>query len=435
MRGQIFKIVTASFFLFCLTVTGYAQDYKQELQAINGYLKKINGAGFDSISIKDGELTRYYRQYYYKVKIKDLAGGELLKKEKEFKVNCVDGTNCVYNSFSERNDKQLRFSYKFEQLDTISVLFANLIEAYRGNKPVVNNNASIQAKKQDRLSREEALSNLNQYLTTFDNDRFSGIEIKDEYLYNNYKSGKYEKVKITDLGNIVLHESLKSITWGCKGRNCIYVSDNKDYRTSMYFRSGTGKDIKKLKELLDELAVALNVQNTSVSKYASNNTDAGKKQSGDSDEDYLGLAVDTPKQTTKEAATPQSQPGNNAISQNSEIKALLSKINNYLSENSVKLKSVEMKDGKVFFNFKMGLRTESQSINISDFAKQVKIEDVSIFSSKEVRMSSIDKKEIFFSSFSNQYMKFVTLSNDAEDKQIQLKKLVTDLQTSIKSRL
>jgi len=69
---------------------------------------------------------------------------------------------------------------------------------------------------------------------------------------------------------------------------------------------------------------------------------------------------------------------------------------------------------------------------LSDFAKNVSIQDASIFSLNELRIYCKENKEYFFSSFTNAYSKKITImTGEKEVLQAQIKQYLIELQTAL----
>ncbi len=419
LKIYIFKTTTVLVLFIFVTMSLQAQDYNKELIALNNYLSYINKkSGYGGYGGKDSVWIAYesiyrscpvYRKEYYSMKIADIENGETFSRKNEFRINCKEGKNCVY--YSRVTEFTPYMFFRRGNIDSISTLFTNLINAYYGHKAPV---AKVQEYDTittitNVLSIEDALKNLNAFLPTiYYGDKYSGLEIKDGYLISHFYNKKFEKAKISDLKNISFSNYFDEgktgngwIEWFCEVGNCVFSTDFNSNKPSLFFKTKTEPEAEKLKILLDDLAVALGVRNNSKSNYNVKKTT------------YI------PKSEKKE--------NNKTIAKNP-----LMEINNFLKQHIIKLKSVEIKDNKLFFNYRVGIRTESQSISLSDFVNHVKIEETSVFSLKEIRLICTTEAKPFFSSLTNTYSKYITASQKTDEINSQIKKLLTDLQSQQK---
>lgn len=269
------------------------------------------------------------------------------------------------------------------------------------------------------LSPKEALKKVNTLLVSINDGNYVEMKLIDLYLYLYYKDGKYVGVPVDKLDNIYLVDGYgigaKFLKWHVDCEKCfksnqsINIPKGEDFYFSFFIPKNQLQEGEKLKILFDDLAVALDVKNNSVSNY--------------NVKTYQPKSVKDNEIKTKQSLTNNGEP----------ISSLLLKINNYLKDNITKLKSVEIKDNKVFFNFRLGVRTEGQSISKKDFTTQVTIKDVEVFSLSEVRIVSNGQTEIFLSSLTNAYSKYITVSNDSKKQQLEIKKLLIELQKLLKS--
>jgi hypothetical protein len=410
------KITSTIILLSCLSVATYSQSYQQELNKLNSYLIKSSELnGNDSLWVnKYGELyirDGYLKSCYAYCKIKHIENATISSSKKELRVNCKYGKRFIKSSGCRGEYTSIK--HKYGSTDSVGALFKNFIDAYYGNYP--NYNTIIT----NVLSPKEALKKVNTLLVSINDGNYVEMKLIDLYLYLYYKDGKYVGVPVDKLDNIYLVDGYgigaKFLKWHVDCEKCfksnqsINIPKGEDFYFSFFIPKNQLQEGEKLKILFDDLAVALDVKNNSVSNY--------------NVKTYQPKSVKDNEIKTKQSLTNNGEP----------ISSLLLKINNYLKDNITKLKSVEIKDNKVFFNFRLGVRTEGQSISKKDFTTQVTIKDVEVFSLSEVRIVSNGQTEIFLSSLTNAYSKYITVSNDSKKQQLEIKKLLIELQKLLKS--
>lgn len=409
------KITSTIILLSCLSVA-YSQSYQQELNKLNSYLIKSSELNQnDSLWVNEyGELNiidGYLKSCYAYCKIKHIENATISSSKKELRVNCKYGKRFIKSSGCRGEYTSIK--HKYGSTDSVGTLFKNFIDAYNGNNP--NYNTIIT----NVLSPKEALKKVNTLLVSINDGNYVEMKLIDLYLYLYYKDGKYVGVPVDELDNIYLEDGYgigtKFLKWHVDCEKCfksnqsIKIPKGEDFYFTFFIPKNQLQEGEKLKILFDDLAVALGVKNNSVSNY--------------NVKTYRPKSVKDNEIKTKQSLTNNGEP----------ISSLLLKINNYLKDNITKLKSVEIKDNKVFFNFRLGVRTEGQSISKKDFTTQVTIKDVEVFSLSEVRIVSNGQTEIFLSSLTNAYSKYITVSNDSKKQQLEIKKLLIELQKLLKS--
>ncbi len=102
------------------------------------------------------------------------------------------------------------------------------------------------------------LKKINDYLKTFDNGYYGYLEIKDGYLFDRYKSGKYSKISMSDMSTIT-EESSKKIVINCKNeKECVYSTYTNSYHTTLSFSQSEDFNTTKLIGYFYELKDAYN---------------------------------------------------------------------------------------------------------------------------------------------------------------------------------
>lgn len=414
------KFLSIVILLNCLISSTYSQGYEQELKKLNSYLIETSELyKNDSLWVNNyGELYRrdgYQKSCSAYCKIKYIDGGIVLSSKNEFRVSCKEGNRFINSGiYSNCGGGYITFKPKYGSADSIGTLFKDFINAYYGN--YANYNTIIS----NALSVEDAIKNVNAHLASM-NIEYSEVQLKDKYLSLYNKEGHYVSVPVDKLDNIYTVDGYgngaKFIKWYVDCEKCfksnqsINLPKGENFYISFFIPKNQLQEGAKLKILLDDLAVALGVINNSISNY---NVKSYQPKT-------VKVNNDQPN---------QNQPASNPATKTSE---LLLKINTYLKDNTTKLKSIEIRDSKVIFNFRFGIRTENQTIGINDFASQVTIQNVDIFTISELRIVSNTQTALFLSSLTNSYSKYITVSNDSVKQQLEIKNLLIELQKLLKS--
>jgi hypothetical protein len=256
----------------------FSQSYKTQLKAVNDYLKTFDNGYYGYLEIKDGFLYDRFKDgnNYCKAKLSDL--GKAYEKETSRKVElpCKGTDNCLFSTFTNQYYNSFSFSQStdFNSNEFITLL-NNLVAAY--NK--TNNDddwidedfelsekqkkafSNLTDKKTDNNTTQKnttsgnyqpALKKLNDYLATFDNGYYGYFEVKDGYIYDRFKAGKYNKFKMEDIEGAVIQEQYKRVIFKCKGDNKCISTDWKENGKEEYSQFTTG-NVFNYQELADLL--------------------------------------------------------------------------------------------------------------------------------------------------------------------------------------
>lgn len=120
------------------------------------------------------------------------------------------------------------------------------------------NQASL-ATQTSTPGKEQALTEVNQFLVTLDNGYFGRIEVIQDELFVRYKSGQFNRVKISDLAGAEVDRSYKVVSLKCKGTSkCIYSSwfGGGQYEY-VQFTSNVAFDLDRLCALLNNLLLEI----------------------------------------------------------------------------------------------------------------------------------------------------------------------------------
>ncbi len=111
---------------------------------------------------------------------------------------------------------------------------------------------------------QRELKKINDYLKTFDDGYYGYFEIKDGYLIDNFKSGKYTKTKMSDLNYALVTQTNRKVTIKCKaGKECVFSTYTDGYHDELNFSQSTDFDSKKFSDLLNDLLDSYNEKETS----------------------------------------------------------------------------------------------------------------------------------------------------------------------------
>jgi hypothetical protein len=242
---------------------------------VNDFLKTFDNGYYGYLEIKDGYLyDRFPSGKYSKSEIKYLGNAYEAEQNKKVSMDCTGGKDCVYSTYTDSYHKNVGFSQTADfNTSELITLLDNLIAAC---KETDNNSASESAaekRKAESLKSKNAiissssssaanttpgnyqtaLKNLNDYLKTFDNGYYGYFEVKDGYIYDRFKAGKYNKFKMEDMEGAVIQEQYKRVIFKCKGDNKCISTDWKENGKEDYtqFTTGSAFNYQQLADLLD----------------------------------------------------------------------------------------------------------------------------------------------------------------------------------------
>jgi hypothetical protein len=270
-----------------------AQNYQSELKKLNDYLKSFDNGYYGYIEIKDGYLYNRFKDgtNYCKSKMDNLDYA--FEKEKNHKIDiiCKGNNTCVFSTFTNQNYNSFSFSQNnnFNTTPLIS-LFNDLISAYN-KKNTSTNNSNISddldkyksnidlmssgaptssAKNISSGNYQSELKKLNDYLKSFDNGYYGYIEIKDGYIYDRFKAGKYNKFKMEDIQGAEIQEQYSRVIFKCKTGTCI-STDWKENGKEEYtqFVTNGAYNYQELADLLNDFRAAYLGNKTSNSNTSS----------------------------------------------------------------------------------------------------------------------------------------------------------------------
>jgi len=155
-------------------------------------------------------------------------------KENDYSLDCIFEKNITFNS-----NKTVNLIFDLNQFI--------VIEESVSTSSIKNNNYLTELKK------------VNDYLKTFDNGYYGYLEIKDGYLYDRFKSGKYNEVLLDKLGKASIETADRKVIIPCKDNvACVFSTYTDSYHKQMSFSQSTDFNTGELITLLDNLISAYN---------------------------------------------------------------------------------------------------------------------------------------------------------------------------------
>ncbi len=381
----------------------YGQSYQPSLKKLNDYLKTFDNGYYGYMEVKDGYLIEHFKSgNYCKASMKDLEGGIDQPQYNRVILGCKDNKKCIYSTWNTTSpyDEYIQFttSGTFNRQELVDLL-NNFIGAYN-NK---SNNTST-TKTSTGKNYVDALKKLNDYLITFDGDRYQGMEIKDGYIYNHYKNGNYSNAKIEDIDTAIINSTYGNIKLTCKdNKSCIYSTITKSYHEYFNFQSTTVKDLTVLAGLLNDFMSALknkqSTKSTSTSTSGTNRNEAAKqrqeKKGTDDTDDFFGLLLDMP--NTSETPVKEEVSAKTSNTDPAKYSKALKDINDYLKIfNPEVYDRIEVKDGKVYFYFRVFSAVYNSFIDINDLTKNTTVFNLD----KEVKILCKGDAKYFYSTYS-----------------------------------
>ncbi|MCB9032697.1 MAG: hypothetical protein H6553_02555 [Chitinophagales bacterium] len=224
------------------------KDYKDALAKLNRYLTRFKEGYYGTMEIKDGYLYDNYQSgKYSKIKVTDIDKVIEVETGTEVAIKCKNNSKCVYSTYTNDYHDEMPFSNKGNKFNTQELidLINNVLNAY--NKSSNNKNTDYKT----------ALNKVNKYLKTFDNGYYGYLEVKDGYLYDRFKSGKYSKAKIEDLGKAKEDTPNKKVVINCfSNQDCVYSTYTELYHSQMTFSQTESFNTQELINLLNDFIKA-----------------------------------------------------------------------------------------------------------------------------------------------------------------------------------
>jgi len=357
--------------------TNSTSNYKESLKKLNDYLKTFDNGYYGYFEVIDGYLyDRFKSGKYTKTPIKKLRYATVEEPKRKISLLCDDNSDCVYSTYTDSYHKQLTFSQSTDFNTTeLGKLFNDLIDAYNNSTTTSNsnNNSNIDIKKSGSNSTanstnyQSALVKLNDYLKTFDNGYYGYFEVKDGYIYDRFKAGKYNKFKMEDMEGAIIETQYSRVIFKCKSGDCISTDwkvNGKEPYTQ--FTKGGSYNYQELADLLNNFRDA-----------------------------YLGIK----KQTNTSS--------NNSNTNKGNYQENLSKLNTFLKTfDNGYYGYLEVKDGYLYDRFKSG---EHWKVKLDELTTAT-IETPN----RKVIVNCKDYKESVFSTYTNSYHKQISFSQSTD---------------------
>jgi hypothetical protein len=109
------KKTTATILLITLFYVGFSQSYKEELKKVNDFLKTFDNGYYGYLEIKDGFLyDRFPSGKYSKSEIKYLGKAYEEDPGKKVSINCIEGRECVFSTYTDSYHGSIGFSQTYE---------------------------------------------------------------------------------------------------------------------------------------------------------------------------------------------------------------------------------------------------------------------------------------------------------------------------------
>jgi len=252
------KLIIAILILFNCQFS-FAQQYKLQLDKLNNYLKTINNGYYGYFEVNGNDIyLRLQSGKYCKATITDLDKAYPEVENKSVFLKCKNGTNCMTATYTSSNTNGIIMSNNTNINTTEFVQLINdFLLAFRATNPTpslqTQVNSTSNTENKTTTSIEKALNKLNDYLITFDNGHYGYFEVKDGYVYDWFKAGKYNKFKMEDIEGAVVEEKFNRVILKCKNDNkCIStdwkVNGKEDYSQ---FINGSAYNYQELADLLN----------------------------------------------------------------------------------------------------------------------------------------------------------------------------------------
>jgi hypothetical protein len=434
------KKTTATILFISLFYNIFSQNYKEELKKVNDFLKTFDNGYYGYLEIKDGYLyDRFASGKYSKSEIKYLGKAYEEDPGKKVSINCIDGRECVFSTYTDSYHGSIGFSQtlSFNTSELITLL-DNLIAAYKkstgnykneaaesSNKTVLTENSKTANNSTATAGNyQSALKKLNDYLKTFDNGYYGYFEVKDGYIYDRFKAGKYNKFKMEDIEGAEIQEQYSRVIFKCKGNNKCISTDWKVNGTEDYtqFTTGSSYNYQELAGFLNDFKDAYLGNKITTNTNLSGTTQKAaeiraqkekeRKQPNTTTTDVnykkdVNNFSDTPIQTTTKTGNPNSGTHSKTLND----------LNEYLKTfNSATYDNIVVKGDSVFFYFKVYSTKYGSSISIKNLKQNTTILKATSAGQDEIKIFCKDDKKCFYSTYSKGYADhFRFFSNTVKD--------------------
>lgn len=233
---------------------------------------------------------------------------------------------------------------------------------------LTNNNSASSTNTNSTTNYQVALKKLNDYLKTFDNGYYGYWEVKDGYIYDRFKAGKYNKFRMEDMEGAVIQSEYSRVIFKCKGDNKCIETDWKPNGREDYtqFTTSGSYNYKELADLLN------NFRDAYLGKNSTNSTSNSTKKYTESSEFLDGLKSnnDITNSGSNKPANGRERVKSTTVNNNSSSKtsytAALSELNKFLKDYDKELnKSIEVKGDYIIEHFRGSYTSKAK---ISDIA-------------------------------------------------------------------
>lgn len=401
------KTISAILFII-LFYSGFSQSYKEQLKNINEFLKTFDNGYYGYLEIKDGYLYDRFKDGNNYCRAKIIGLNKAYEKESSRKVElpCKGTDNCLYSTFTNQNYNSFSFSQAtdFNTAELISLL-DNLIAACKGNdtknkdgnksidyasekrrqeslKSKTDNNNTTSLKSNSTENYQTALKKLNDYLKIFDNGYYGYWEVKDGYIYDRFKAGKYNKFKMEDMEGAVIQPEYSRVIFKCKGDNKCIETDWKPNGREDYtqFTTNGSYNYKELADLLN------NFRDAYLGKKSTNSTSNPTQKYTESSEFLDGLKSNIDIADSGNNRPPNGRErvknpsGNSNVTSTVSYTDALVELNKFLKDYDKELnKSIEVNNGYIIEHFRGSYTSKAKIKDIAGVETDAKYNVVHLY--------------------------------------------------------
>lgn len=250
-------------------------------------------------------------------------------------------------------------------------------DKYKSNIDIFSSsNNSTTTKTTSSSNYQDALKKVNNYLKTFDNGYYGYLEIKDGYLYDQFKSGKYAKALINDLDIAQTVETSKKVNLKCKyNEKCVYSTYTDAYHTTLDFSQSANFNTSELENLLNNLLKAYK-GNNSINSNTTNNTNTSNRAVG----------------------------GGNTATKPTSTHDALQALNNFLKSFETRYQGMEIKDGYLYSNY---ANANYSKAKMSDLGKAIYVKE-----SNYAKLPCKSNESCVFSTITKSYHTYFNFTSD-----------------------
>lgn len=354
-------------------------NYQTSLEKLNTFLKPMDAELKKWIEIKNGYIIEHFRgTYTSKAKISDIEGVEKDANYNVVHLYCKNKSKCVYSDYMKSDYDYFNYNCSSaSEMNTLYSLMTDFWNQLTGKKsPATDNNdddwidedfdelakvapkTNTSSKTTSSSGYQSELKKLNDYLKTFDNGYYGYFEVKDGYIYDRFKAGKYNKFKMEDMEGAEIQTQYSRVIFKCKGDNKCISTDWKENGKEDYtqFVTSGSYNYQELATLLD------NFRDAYLGKKPTNSSQKYTESSEflDGLKSNIDIMSSGNSSSTKNTSSTTTNSGN-ATENKAKAEKALQELNDYMvTLDNGRYKGMEVTNGYIIQNYGGGQSSKAK---------------------------------------------------------------------------